>query len=277
MDSNDTDNTLQAAVIKLIKPLIRVLLRNGISFGVFAEWVKRAFVEVAHDEFGIPNKKQTTTRVSTLTGLTRKETQRLLDQPHCEDAVLSKRYNRAARVISAWVREKAFHDGRGQPAALPFDGDEKSFSALVKFASGDITPRTILDELERLNVVSYQGNNRIRLLSRAYIPQTDSLEKIAILGTDVADLIKTIDHNITCTPEQSLLQRKVSYDNIPDDLVANLHAKVVKKAQAALEDMDRAMAKCDRDANPKVKGTGRKRVGIGIYYFEDDTDENTES
>jgi len=156
-------------------------------------------------------------------------------------------------------------------------GKKKVYSALVKFASGDITPRAILDELERLNVVTYQSDKRIRLLSRAYVPQTDSLEKIAILGTDVADLIKTIDHNITCTPGHSYLQRKVCYDNVPDELIASLHDEIVNKAQAALEDMDRVMARCDRDANTEVEGTGRRRVGIGIYYFADDKDENTAS
>ena len=35
--------------------------------------------------------------------------------------------------------------------------------------------------------------------------------------------------------------------------------------------------KCqDRDLNPSRKGTGRKRVGIGIYYFEEDLDKRSE-
>jgi len=34
--------------------------------------------------------------------------------------------------------------------------------------------------------------------------------------------------------------------------------------------MDRSMSERDRDVNPKVVGTGRKRAVVGIYYFEED-------
>ncbi|MFQ5937243.1 MAG: DUF6502 family protein [Acidiferrobacterales bacterium] len=41
--------------------------------------------------------------------------------------------------------------------------------------------------------------------------------------------------------------------------------------------MDRWMAEHDRDTRPNVKGTGRKRAGIGIYYFEEDFEEGMSS
>jgi hypothetical protein len=31
----------------------------------------------------------------------------------------------------------------------------------------------------------------------------------------------------------------------------------------------------DRDVNPKVEGTGRRGAGIGIYYFEEDPEEES--
>jgi hypothetical protein len=39
-----------------------------------------------------------------------------------------------------------------------------------------------------------------------------------------------------------------------------------------LEKLDRWLAQHDRDSNPKIEGAGRKRVGLGIYYFEEDFD-----
>jgi hypothetical protein len=37
--------------------------------------------------------------------------------------------------------------------------------------------------------------------------------------------------------------------------------------------MNQEMVKCDRDSNPDIKGQGRKRVMIGIYYYEEDWEE----
>jgi hypothetical protein len=34
--------------------------------------------------------------------------------------------------------------------------------------------------------------------------------------------------------------------------------------------MDRWMSERDRDVNPRVAGTGRKRAVVGIYYFQED-------
>ena len=43
---------------------------------------------------------------------------------------------------------------------------------------------------------------------------------------------------------------------------------IADNSQQLLEQIDMAMAKHDRDVNPDVKGTGRKAIGVGIYYFE---------
>ncbi|MEX1290347.1 MAG: DUF6502 family protein, partial [Desulfobacterales bacterium] len=57
-------NSLYAAVLKLLRPLMRILLRNGVSYGTFADLAKWIYVDVAAKEFGIKGRKQTTSRVS---------------------------------------------------------------------------------------------------------------------------------------------------------------------------------------------------------------------
>jgi len=257
----------------ILGPLVQILLRNGVPFRTFTEIAKQAYVRVAEEKFRIPGADQSTTRIATLTGLTRKEVFRIRKQEDDEHLFSLERHNRASRVISAWLREPEFHDRRGRPAALHFDGDKGSFSSLVKQFSGDITARTILDELIHSGAATYLRDGRIKLESSAYIPKTDDIEKIHMLGTDVTDLIRTIDHNIECAPEDTFFQRKVWYNNIPDEMIARLRSKIVNKGQSALVSMNRDMASCDRDANPEIKGTGRRRVVLGIYYFEEETED----
>jgi hypothetical protein len=272
----DAKHALLAAVLKLLQPLIRILLRNGIPFGTFADLAKHVYVKMAMEEFGLPNRKQTASRVSIITGLTRKEVSRIQGLSEIENEETIERYNRAARVVSGWVRDSRFLDSNGQPAVLPVEGNGVSFSELVRHFSGDMPVRAVLDELDRVGVIDHLPDGRIRLLSRAYIPVTGEVEKLGILGTDVRDLICTIDNNITREADQRLLQRKVSYDNLPDDIIPEFRKLSSQKGQSLLEELDDWLSQHDRDNNPSVSGTGRHRAGIGIYYFEEDLSEGGE-
>jgi hypothetical protein len=259
---------LSDATQAILRPLVRVLLRNGIPYGAFAEMARRVYAEVAQSEFALPDKKQTVSRISTLTGLTRKEVTRLQAAETARHAD-TERYNRPARVIGGWVRDKRYHDRRGRPAELPMEGDTRSFAALVREFSGDIPPRAMADELARVGAIEIGPQGQVRLLTRAYIPRGDQAEKIGILGADVADLIRTIDHNLTSPPGEAYFQRRVSYDNIPREMLPGLTKQLSRKAQSCLESMDRVLAAADRDRSPGAKGTGRARSGVGIYYFEE--------
>ena len=269
MASKNVTQALKEAAQTILRPLVRVLLRNGIPYGAFAEMARRAYVEVAEKDFALPDKKQTVSRISTLTGLTRKEVTRIQATEVPSTAEDHERYHRPARVIGGWVRSKAYQDRRGHPADLPMDGETKSFAALVREFSGDIPVRAIGDELERVGAIEILPNAHVRLLTRAYIPRGDQADKIGILGADVADLIRTIDHNLTSPPDEAQFQRRVSYDNIPREALPELKKALSRKAQSCLESLDRTLASVDRDRNPRIKGAGRARTGIGIYYFEE--------
>ncbi len=266
---SDIQTVVLAAVTKILRPLVRVLLRNNIPYGGFADLAKKVYVDVATEEFGIPGRKQTTSRVSIITGLSRKEVHRVRQLPAATDSPFVERYNRAARVISGWVRDERFSDHRGRPATLPVEGKRASFSRLVRTYSGDVPPRAVLDELLRVGAIERLEDGRVRLLTRAYVPAADASDKISILGTDVSGLLATIDHNLQCPPGEARFQRKVAYDNLPEEAILEFKKFSGSQAQKLLEKLDRWLSARDRDVNPKVKGTGRMVAGVGIYYFED--------
>src|SRR5512140_1048053 len=189
-----TIKALSAAVASLLRPLVRLLLRNGIPYRTFSDIAKRVYVDVAMEEFGIPGRKQSKSRVSILTGLSRKEVLRVRRLPSQDDLGAADMYNRAARVIGGWVRDPRFHPESGHPKDLPFDGDASCFRELVKRYSGDAPARAVLDELLRVGAVERTPEGKIRLVERSYIPKTGGIEKIGILGVDTSDLIATIDH-----------------------------------------------------------------------------------
>jgi hypothetical protein len=266
--AKSVQQSLFAAVTKLLRPLARILLRNGIPYATFADLAKRVYVDVAAGEFGIPSRKQSISRISIITGVSRKEVSRVLALPEPRADAEAQRYNRAARVISGWRRDKEFIDTQNEPAELRIEGPGATFQTLVRRFSGDVPFRAVLDELLRVDAIENVGKDSVRLIQQAYLPKTDEVAMLEILGTDVNDLITTIDHNLK-VPE-SFFQRKVAYDNLPKEIIKEFRQLSASRSQALLEDMDRWLAQRDRDSNPAVRGSGRIRAGIGIYYFEEE-------
>jgi hypothetical protein len=258
--------------MQLLRPLVRLLLRRGVSFKAISELLKWLFVDVAMEEFGISGRKQSVSRVSVVTGLTRKEVSRLLNLPGQRDKASSGKYNRLARVIAGWRRDPEFRDKRGAAASLEVKVNGGGFPELVRRYSGDMTPRAVLDELLRVGAARLLKDGRVKLLVRSYTPGAGDDVKVHILGSDVGHLISTIDHNLQingASAETPRFQRKVMYDNLPAEALPEFRVVSAESAQRLLEKLDTWLAERDRDNTPDVKGSGRFVAGVGIYYFEE--------
>ena len=263
------EKELNAALRKILRPLAKILLRNGIAYGSFSEIARRVFVEVAFEDFTLPGKKQTVSRVSALTGLTRKEVSRIRDTEPDDDSEASQRYNRAIRVISGWLNDPKYSDESGAPLTLSIDSDEPSFASLVKSYSGDIPTKAMLNVLVASGSVEKNDDGMLCLVKSAYIPSGDPADKINILGTDVQELIATIDHNLTSPTENHRFQRKVSYANIRPEAVQEFRYLSKIKSQSLLEEFDKFLYNervSINDPTPNEKG---KYLSVGIYFYEE--------
>lgn len=249
-------------------PLVRILLRNGVAYGSFAELVKKTYVDVAFRDFSPGDRKQTISRVSAMTGMTRKETKRLRELEHADAGGSERRYNRAVRVISGWVNDPQFHDASGAPAPLKLDDGERSFAALIRKYSGDMTTQAMLAVLETADSV-IRTDAGIKLLRHAYLPGKDPRDKLTILGTDTAELIATIDHNLVAPAEQLRFQRKVSNHLVRADAVAEFRDLSARKSQALLEELD-AWLSAHEITDAAHDESGARYVSLGIYFYERD-------
>ncbi len=268
----DCKPVIVRSIYRMLRPVVRILLRNGIPFKEFSEIAKQAYVDIAFHEFGLTKKKQTNARVAILTGLTRKEVLRLRRLPEPVEALAAQDYNRAARVISGWVNDAEFVDASGEPLRLPIEGSAGSFDALVKRYSGDMPPRAMMDELVRVGTVEFDEDERLVLMSKGYVPKHGEREKLAILGVSASDLLNTIDHNLVA-PDDAYFQLSVAYDNLPPSVVEAFRRLSSDEAMALLQKLDRFLNAHDRDTRPagepeRPDDRGRLRAGMGIYYFE---------
>ena len=263
---------LLAAFRRLLRPLARILIRHGIAYGEFAEVAKTVFVETAAEDFALPGRKSSGSRIAILTGLTRKEVKRLVDQARQGKPVSRTNPSRAGRVLAGWHSDPRF-TGSGGPLALPFDSESgPSFSELVRRYSGDMPARAMLEELERVSAVDVTNEEQIKPLSRVYIPFDLDRKSVENLGQTFGNFAETLAMNLdperTGTPR---LERRVySNDPVSQDKLEDFHDVATTKGQAMLESLDYWLT-----SRPD-KGEGSFRVGVGIYFFSESVDKDDE-
>ena len=262
-----------AALRKLLRPVVRLLLKHSFPYAAFEAVAKRVYVETVMEEFALPGKKPSVSRAAILTGLTRKDVNFLLSEPWpTGDGNQGQYRNRAARVLSAWVREPAYKLPDGAPRDLPVDGAD-GFAELVRQFSGDIPTRAILDELVRVGSVQWTETGLLRLVQRAFVPSESVAHILNIFGTDVRELMETIIYNVERGAGEPRYQRKVMHIGIPTGVLPEFRALSAKKSQALLEEFDSWLsAQDDLSGRPddasSPQGRGAK-VGVGIYYYEE--------
>ena len=267
------DSTLVSAIglalAKLLRPLVRLLLKHSFPYSAFESIAKRVYVETAMADFALPGKKPSISRAAILTGLTRKDVNLLLAEPSSRADRATAHYNRAARVLTAWVREPRFAGPGESPQPLPIDGPD-GFGELVRLHGGDVPTRAVLDELQRVGAVQVLADGRVALRQRAYVPQDSMVQKLGILGTDVGELIETITHNIEHGATDARYQRKVMHVGIPVDALPAFREMSARQSQALLEDLDAWLTEHDIEHLPEsgLPPGDTARVGVGIHYFE---------
>ena len=250
-------NTLR----KILQALIRTLLRNGMSYGEFDQIARKSFVDVAYDDFSTPGKKQTVSNVAIVTGLNRKEVKKMHELDVDQTEVNSKQYNRIIRVLGGWINDPVFLRKDGNPRDLEYEGDG-SFSELVKKYSGDMPVAAMQKALTASSNIRITDDNRVRLLSHAYLPSDDPVEKLAILGADTGQLIETINFNLTAAEEDLRFQRKASNSRVALAAIPEIKQFLRRRGQAFLEEMDLYLSQHESDDESTTE------ISIALFYHE---------
>lgn len=266
MMSDDLQNILQKAASKVLRPLVRVMLRNGVACGSFESIVRKAYVDEAFD-MARKQGKATISAVSAQTGLSRKEVKRLHELEESSTSGNSQKYNRAIRVISGWLNDPRFVSPEGVARSLDMEGTEHSFANLVKDYSGDIPTRAMLDLLSKSGCVE-QYDGKVSLISHAYVPGNDPEDVINILGADSNELMNTVIFNMSCDKAQRRFQRKVSSRELASGHVDAFRKYSSRRSQSLLEDLDNWLSEHEAQSPEDSE-----YVSLGIYYYQDDSDE----
>ncbi|HUI20309.1 MAG TPA: DUF6502 family protein [Methylocella sp.] len=256
---------LQAPIARLLRPLVRLLIRSGITFPALSELLRELYVNVAEYDFVLSGKEQTDSRVSLLTGIHRKEVRRLRGAGAPISAVPAS-LSRTSRIIAHWLAAPMFTDEQGKPLPLPkVTGQDgaPSFESLVASVTRDVRPRAVLDEWLDRKLVTIDAEGRVVLAEAAFVPQTGSDQQLYYLGRNLHDHIAAAVANVL-GEEPRFLERAVHYDGLSLPLAQRLEERSRELASNVLQEANReAHAACETDAG------GEYRWTFGIYVYRE--------
>lgn len=261
-----------------LRPIASFCLRAGVGYKEFAEVTKRAFVAVAGEEYGIRGRPTNTSRVAVLTGLTRKEVSRIrlnLESTALKFDLLRSPVN---RVMENWHSDPAFHNSQG-PLWLPYEGDSPNFLELVRRYGGDIPPKALLKELERGGAIESR-DGLIRPVVRFFEPNTMDDEFVTSTFFSLTNLANTLRHNaIVDRSKNGFIERYVWSNRLSEEALSLFSKMSQEKAVEFLDaldtwligHMDTSTRSVELDVKPQ--DAAEKGAGLGIYYFELNTDD----
>ncbi|MDH3388963.1 MAG: DUF6502 family protein [Gammaproteobacteria bacterium] len=254
---------LQETLRNILTAIVRTLLRNGMSYGEFDQVARKCFVDVAFRDFAPANKIPTVSNVAILTGLSRKEVKKLHELEGGQADANGRQYNRVVRVLGGWINDPRFLRKDGNPRDLDYEGKD-SFSELVRQYSGDMPVAAMQKVLTGSANIKFTDDNKLRLLSHAYLPSDDPVEKLTILGIDTSQLIETIDYNLTAAEEDLRFQRKASNPKVAPDAVPEIKQFLRRKGQAFLEEVDLYLTQHESDDDSGIA------LSVSVFFHESD-------
>jgi hypothetical protein len=254
----------------MLRPIVRMLLRNGIPWRTFADLAKSVYVEVAGADYGIGGRPTNASRVSLLTGLTRREVKKQRDLLAGQSVRGPEKTNNAMRVLEGWFKDPDYLGDDGRPRPIRRDGGRGTFEALHHRYGGDVPAVAMLKELTKTGAVVETEDGFLRAGSRYYMPDPMDPEAILRSGSVLADVGRTISWNLARGEKRpSRFEGRASDPAIPVGRVPAFRALLEEKGQRFLEDVDDWLT-ANRAAPGETEATAVTRLGVGVYMIQDD-------
>lgn len=257
-DANDRKplsdaSRLERHLTKILSSLATLLLRHGYGYPRISRLTKTAFVEAAAASDRKHYSKTNIARVAALTGLTRTEVSRLVqnrEQAIRDDTSL----NRATRVANGWLRDVQFSHRKNQAKDLPFTSERGGFGCLVKKYSGDIPVRAMFTEMKRLGMVRLNKTNMVTLIrNRPSLPKS-TIDAIRAMSPWVNVLAEPTDIPIELNLSSTTEHLRIYFDSFPQVLAATRE----------LEQRRRSFVEGIEQLGTKSRKTGKHTMNVYV-------------
>jgi hypothetical protein len=257
--------SVDSACRQLLRPIAALLMKCGVTWRHFSEMSKSVFVDVATEQFGIRGRPTNVSRVSILTGISRKEVKHQRELLVSADKHSAKT-NDATRLLSGWHQDPYYLGTDGMPLALGERGPAPSFESLFHRYGGDTPFQTLLKELKAAGTVDLDANGELVAKSRFHMPVPMSESNLRFFGANLFDHARTLERNIAGPTAHRRFEGFAVEDRLSPDAADKFHQYLNARGQAFLEEIDTWLnAHRTTNENPEFIPI---RLGVGLYAIE---------
>ncbi len=262
----DKKGTIDNACRLLLRPVVALIMKCGITWKEFADLAKPVFVEVATEQFGIRGRPTNVSRVSILTGISRKEVTRQRNLLASASRATSTKTNDATRLLSGWHQDPMYQGANGAPIPLVERGPVPSFESLFQRYGGDTPFQTLLKEMKTAGSIAANEGGKLVALRRYHMPAAMSEENIRLFGSNLFDHATTLERNVTARKDQRRFEGFAADERIRPAAAEEFRRFVDERGQQFLEEIDdwlnrHRVTENDTDCAPI-------RLGVGLYAID---------
>ena len=193
---DNVKTALAVSIQRLLRPLVRIMLREGFTYPHFAAIAQMAFVECAAKDFAAKGARTNVSSLSALTGMPAGDIKSAVtEKERFEASEILEVSNPFARVLHGWHNDRDYVGPYGFPVDLPFVGTPLSFTILTQRHASGVSPEVVLQELRRVGAVTEVGTNIWKPLKQEYIEPNLSPENLGRMASLVESLLSTLENN----------------------------------------------------------------------------------
>lgn len=257
------------AVSYCMQPLVRLCIRHGIDYRQLSEILKGTFVTVAEQDFHLPGRKQTDSRVSLITGVHRKDVHRLRHEEEQGGTKLPLAQRLATSIVAFWLSTPELLNAEKQPTPVPRtprEGYPWCFAQMLAQFNQDMPARALLDEMVSQGVLRVDHDDLIHLVPEAMVPSKNLDQKAAAFSTSIHDHIAAAGENLSgLTP--SFFDSHLSYMGLTEEDAARLGLIAERAANKAFRTVSESALEIKQSALAAGR-TGSIRVHFGAFFYK---------
>ena len=266
---DNVKTALSLSLLRLLRPLVRIMLREGLTYPHFAAIAQMAFVESAAKDFVEQGMKSSASSVCALTGMTALEVKAaVLERERFDSSELLEVNNPFARVLHGWHNDRDYVGPYGFPVDLPFEGSPLCVTNLTARHAPGVSPHAVVKELQRIGAVAEVGLNVWKPLKQEYIDPNLSPENLGRMASLVESLLSTLENNTRSKRDGTdLFERTMIVDApLTRDQLLELQAHLKVVAGQFLQRVD-TFAAVDLQEKTGVKPGEVADIRAGLQCF----------
>lgn len=231
-----------------LKPIARLCLRHSLHIQDVIEAAKIAFISAAQEELTRTEERASDCKISTMTGIHRRDVVRI----GRAQEIRPEPQGLVSRIIGQWQHDKRFTTHSNQPRILPFEGEESLFRILCRTVTNDVTPGTILHELERVGAVE-RVKTGLRLTVSSNLSTRDIEQGMKLLSRDSFHLFEAVESNLFGEDSVPNLHLQTQYDRVSPRALKKIRQWLLKEGSAFHKRARTFLSQFDSDLNPKIE------------------------